>query len=226
MYFMRSVGEKSHLLLAHVQTHVRTHTHTHPHTYVCVYVCVCLRFAEAKKKKPQQVADSSHAYNIFALMAAGDAADVCSEGPAWRSETPALCVMRPQSSCEEFPFSEALNEDGCSPQDVFLLLASDGRALSLSLSRTSSGKIPPPLLFFFPVYLPVSLSCQLSERPRASSCGTARPPRRQLSSGLSSAIHTCEKTSAFTEETLPARPRCTLGPKGALGMHMRGSLSS
>lgn len=138
-------------------------------------------------------------------MAAGDAGGVCSEVPAWRPETPALCVMQPQSSCEEFPFSEALNEDGCSLWDVFLLLVSDSRAFSLLYILR---KISPPLPFF-PVYLLVSLSCQLYEWPCTSTCSTLRSPLRQLSSGLSSAIHTkkrllSQRSEKKEKKNLPA----------------------
>lgn len=174
MYFTRSVGKK---ITPAAGTCANTRAHTHASCIFFAYLASALSLthtytpAKGRKKSPQQVADSSHGCNIFALMAAGDVGDVCSEGPAWRSETPALCVMRPQSSCEEFPFSEAQNEDGCSLRDVFLLLASDSRSLFLSLALEHPQERPPPPLLFFPVYLPVSLSCQLFERPRTSSCG-------------------------------------------------------
>lgn len=44
-------------------------------------------------------------------------------------------------------------------------------ALSFFLSLLNILRKDPPPLLFFPVYLPVSLSCQLFERPCTSSCG-------------------------------------------------------
>lgn len=60
---------------------------------------------------------------------------------------------------------------------MFFSSRSDSQALSLEHPQERS--------FFFPVYLPVSLSCQLFKRPRASFCSTAQSHSCKLSSSLS-----------------------------------------
>ncbi len=115
-------------------------THTHTHSQICRTHSGCCYHASESK---HQLADISHGWNIFALTLVRDANCVL-RGPSRPHTTNLRCqrvqCCRSQTGREVFQFSEALNEDGCSP-GCFSHLA---QTVGLSLEH------PQESFFFLP----------------------------------------------------------------------------